>query len=182
MPKAAAAASRALTSALIPTPLGDMLAVASDEGLCLLEFQDRRLLPKEMRDVQRDFDAVVTVGRCPILSATRDQLSEYFAGKRDRFDIPLELRGTDWELSVWNELLRIPCGETRSYEDIAVALHKPGAQRAVGLANGRNRIAIVVPCHRVIQKDGTLRGYGGGIPRKAFLLDLEKKISGQSLW
>ncbi|MBL0920567.1 MAG: methylated-DNA--[protein]-cysteine S-methyltransferase [Phycisphaerales bacterium] len=138
-----------------------------------------------MGDVERQFGTSApepTDAAHPILDVVRAQLSEYFDARRATFDVPLDLRGSAWERSVWEQLLLIPCGQTRSYEDVALALQRPGAQRAVGLANGRNRIAIVVPCHRVIQKDGGLRGYGGGLERKAFLLDLERSITGASLW
>lgn len=170
---------------MIESPVGDLLAVATGDALLLLEFHDRRALPRELVDVERQFGSAApepTNDDHPILDAVRLQLAEYFSAKRPTFDIPLDLRGSEWERSVWAQLLLIPCGATRSYEDIALALDKPGAQRAVGLANGRNRIAIVVPCHRVIQKNGQLRGYGGGLHRKAFLLDLERSIAGSSLW
>lgn len=178
-------AAPALSSTIIDSPVGDLLAVATNEALLLLEFHDRRALPRELVDVERQFGSAPpppTNDDHPILDAARLQLGEYFAARRANFDIPLDLRGSAWERIVWEKLLLIPCGQTRSYEDIALALHKPGAQRAVGLANGRNRVAIIVPCHRVIQKNGQLRGYGGGLHRKAFLLDLERSIAGSLLW
>lgn len=174
-----------LSSTVIGSPVGDLLAVATGDALLLLEFHDRRALPREMRDIERQFDAPApepTTDAHPVFDALRAQLGEYFAAKRGVFEIPLDIRGSAWERSVWDQLLRIPCGQTRSYEDIALALERPGAQRAVGMANGRNRIAILVPCHRVIQKNGELRGYGGGLHRKAFLLELERSIAGASLW
>ena len=103
------------------------------------------------------------------------QLGEYFAGERTTFDLPLRPSGSEFELAVWNELTRIPYGETRSYGQIAKAVGEPGGAQAVGAANGRNPLAIVVPCHRVIGADGTLVGFGGGLPRKRFLLDLEQR-------
>lgn len=176
-----------LWSTVIDSPVGDLLAVATDRALTLLEFHDRRALAREMGDIERQFGAPApapgpTDDAHPVFDPLRAQLVEYFAAQRADFDIPLDIRGSAWERSVWDQLLRIPCGQTRSYEDIAVALDRPGAQRAVGLANGRNRIAILVPCHRVIQKNGELRGYGGGLHRKAFLLELERSIAGSSLW
>jgi len=106
------------------------------------------------------------------------QLEEYFAGRRRRFDLPLDLRGTDFQKRCWQELLKIPYGETRSYADIARAIGNPSAVRAVGLANGQNPIAIMVPCHRVIGSDGSLTGYGGGLETKRKLLELEGALSG----
>lgn len=185
MPTSAAATTSDLSSTMIESPVGDLLAVATPSALLLLEFHDRRALPRELVDVERQFGSAApepTNDAHQILDVVRLQLDEYFAAKRATFEIPLDLRGSAWERSVWAQLLLIPCGATRSYEDVALALDKPGAQRAVGLANGRNRVAIVVPCHRVIQKNGQLRGYGGGLHRKAFLLDLERTISGSSLW
>ena len=102
------------------------------------------------------------------------ELADYFAGARTTFDVPIVYPGTAFQQAVWEQLLRIPYGETRSYEDIAVAVGRPSAQRAVGMANGKNRIAIVIPCHRVVNKGGRLGGYGGGLWRKQFLLDLER--------
>jgi AraC family transcriptional regulator of adaptative response/methylated-DNA-[protein]-cysteine methyltransferase len=109
------------------------------------------------------------------------ELKEYFAGTRQNFEVPLVLKGTEFQETVWQELLRIPFGQTISYEGLATRIGKPTAQRAVGLANGRNRIPIVIPCHRVIQKNGQLRGYGGGLWRKQFLLDLERRSAGIEL-
>jgi methylated-DNA-[protein]-cysteine S-methyltransferase len=103
------------------------------------------------------------------------QLGEYFAGERTAFDLPLHPYGSDFELAVWDQLTRIPYGETRSYGYVAKAVGEPGGAQAVGAANGRNPIAIVVPCHRVIGADGSLIGFGGGLPRKRFLLDLEQR-------
>ncbi len=174
-----------LWSTVIDSPVGDLLAVATDRALTLLEFHDRRALPREMADIERQFGQLPpepTDDAHPVFDPLRAQLAEYFGAERAEFDIPLDIRGSAWERGVWDQLLRIPCGQTRCYEDIALALNRPGAQRAVGLANGRNRIAILVPCHRVIQKNGELRGYGGGLHRKAFLLELERSIAGSSLF
>lgn len=169
----------------VETPLGPMLAGAVGEGLCLLEFLDRPNLPRERADVRRLFGSEpVYEGDAPKggeadrarahLAQVERELGEYFGGTRTRFDVPLAIRGTAWDRAVWDQLLAIPHGETRSYEDIAVALSVRGAVRAVGLANGRNRIAIVIPCHRVIRKGGALGGYGGGLERKEYLLGLER--------
>lgn len=109
-----------------------------------------------------------------VIKETYSQLSEYFAGKRDSFDIPIKTQGTDFQEKVWNALKQIPYGETRSYKDIAIAIGKPKAMRAVGMANNRNPIMIVIPCHRVIGANGQLIGYGGGLDVKEKLLTLEK--------
>ena len=117
-----------------------------------------------------------------ILERAATQLTEYFAGTRTEFDVPLAPRGTPFQLAVWAELTRIPYGSTVSYGEVAAALGKsPVASRAVGLANGRNPISIIVPCHRVIGADGNMTGYGGGLPRKRFLLMMEQRVSGQTL-
>jgi methylated-DNA-[protein]-cysteine S-methyltransferase len=110
-----------------------------------------------------------------------NQLREYFGGLRQTFDVPFALEGTSFEQSVWSELTRIPYGSTRSYIEIARKLDNPGAIRAVGRANGKNRLNIIVPCHRVIGSNGSLTGYGGGIPRKQWLLDHEAKVAGTRL-
>ena len=117
-------------------------------------------------------------GDSPLLDSLRAELAEYFAGSRQRFELALDLAGSPFEMEVWRGLLEIPYGETRSYEALAEKVGRPGAQRAVGTANGHNRIAIVVPCHRVVNKDGRLGGYGGGLWRKHYLLDLEQRHSG----
>ncbi|MFP3155780.1 methylated-DNA--[protein]-cysteine S-methyltransferase [Lachnospiraceae bacterium ZAX-1] len=113
------------------------------------------------------------IANTPLIKKTATQLYEYFDGKRTIFDLPLGLAGTDFQLSVWKALQTIPSGETRSYKDIAVMINKPQAYRAVGMANHNNPIAIIVPCHRVIGHDGSMTGYGGGLPTKAYLLKLE---------
>jgi methylated-DNA-[protein]-cysteine S-methyltransferase len=113
------------------------------------------------------------VGETSGIKKAADQLAEYFDGTRRSFDLPLALKGTDFQVAVWEALLTIPLGETRTYQDIAVQIGRPKAARAVGMANNRNPIVIIVPCHRVIGKDGGLTGYGGGLPVKRYLLDLE---------
>lgn len=169
-------------SRTIDTPVGPMLACATCDALCMLEFTDRPALPRQRADVRRLFGAEPVEDAHPALDSIARELAEYFAGARTRFETPLVAPGSAWERAVWDQLLAIPYGETRCYEDIAIALGMPGASRAVGLANGRNRIAIVIPCHRVIQKGGGLRGYGGGLWRKSHLLGLEAKVSGATFW
>jgi len=163
-----------LTAAWIETPLGPMLAIAGDEGLELLEFVDRRGLETELREIGRTLKGAVVPGEHPILTKTADQLREYFAGQRRAFDIPLKLQGSPFQLAAWRALCEIPYGETRSYSDMARRVGSPNAVRAIGRVNGQNRIAVVVPCHRVIRADGSLCGYGGGKWRKQWLLDHER--------
>jgi AraC family transcriptional regulator of adaptative response/methylated-DNA-[protein]-cysteine methyltransferase len=167
-----------IVATLIASPLGPLLAAATEDGLCMLEYADRDKLPKQAADLMRFYGRPVVPGRNQFIDEIARQLEEYFAGERQEFEVSLDLKGTEFQEKVWKELLNIPFGETISYEALAIRIGKPTAQRAVGLANGRNRLPIVVPCHRVIQKNGQLRGYGGGLWRKQFLLDLEQKAAG----
>jgi AraC family transcriptional regulator of adaptative response/methylated-DNA-[protein]-cysteine methyltransferase len=162
-----------LTATWIETPLGPMLAIAGDRRLELLEFVDRRALETELRELRRMLGGIVP-GDHPVLRTTREQLREYFDGRRRTFDIPLNQRGSEFQRKAWAALCRIPSGETRSYADMAREVGSPAAVRAIGRVNGQNRIAIVVPCHRVIRSDGSLCGYGGGRWRKQWLLDHEQ--------
>ena len=161
--------------AWIDTPLGPMIAGANDSGLVLLEFTDRRMLEAQLTTLRRRFKAALVPSEHPHLAAVRRELAEYFAGTRDVFTVPVSAPGTPFEERVWRALQTIPPGETRSYEDIARAVGSPAAVRAVGRANGMNRIAIVIPCHRVVNKNGELGGYGGGLWRKRRLLQLERR-------
>jgi len=160
--------------AWIESPLGPLIAGADDRGVCLLEFSDRRMLEAQLKTLSRRLRRTLVPGEHHHLERLRSELAEYFAGTRKVFDVPLHAPGTSFQEKVWNALLTIPFGELRSYEQIAVAVGSPKAVRAVGRANGMNRIAIVIPCHRVVGKDGTPTGYGGGIWRKQRLLDLER--------
>jgi len=156
------------------TPIGPMFAVAGENGLCMLEFTDRRMLEREFKDLCKRLNAVILPGENPYLDQVQTELQEYFCGTRKVFSIPLETPGTDFRKSVWEGLRNIPYGETRSYKDQAIALGKESAVRAVASANGHNRIAIIIPCHRVIGSDGKLVGYGGGLHRKKWLLEFER--------
>jgi AraC family transcriptional regulator of adaptative response/methylated-DNA-[protein]-cysteine methyltransferase len=170
-----------VVTALLPSPLGTLIAGATDDGVCLLEFTDRRMLEHQLKIIRSRFRAAVVPGNNEHLHALRAQLDEYFAGSRQTFTVPLVSPGTPFEQRVWNALLAIPYGGTASYEEIAIAIgESAAAARAVGRANGMNRIAIVIPCHRVITKQGTLGGYGGGLWRKQRLLELER--GERSLW
>lgn len=161
-----------------PTPLGPMYAAATENALCLLEFTDRRMLETEFRDLSKRLQANIIPGSNAITEQTRQQVEEYFDGGRTKFDLPLETPGTPFQQKVWNQLNQIPYGETRSYLAQAQAMGEPAAVRAVARANGMNRIAIVVPCHRVLGSSGKLTGYAGGLARKRWLLKHEQKVSG----
>ena len=158
----------------ITTPLGPMIAGATDRALCLLEFADRRMLELQIRRVRKHFDALFIPSSNPILEQVSRELEAYFSGKLKRFTVPIEVPGSPFQKSVWDCLLEIPSGQTRSYRDIAVELRSPKSVRAVARANGDNRIAIIIPCHRVIGSDGNLTGYGGGLWRKRRLLEIEQ--------
>ncbi|MDX9698309.1 MAG: methylated-DNA--[protein]-cysteine S-methyltransferase [Rhodocyclaceae bacterium] len=162
-----------LHSCLIPTPLGEMLAMASEQGLCLLEFADQHHLAREIRQVEEACGGSPLPGMTTILADTASQLAAYFVGEREDFDLPLDLVGTPFQLTVWQALLQIPYGHTWSYGQEAAFIGRPTASRAVANANGQNKISIVIPCHRVIGSDGSLTGYGGGLARKKALLALE---------
>jgi AraC family transcriptional regulator of adaptative response/methylated-DNA-[protein]-cysteine methyltransferase len=159
------------------TPLGPMLCAADDEGIALLEFADRRALEMQLRVMRRRLDCVLAPGTHEHVETLDRQLDEYFVGTRTEFDVPLVLSGSEFQLAVWKRLLKIPFGHTRSYADIAREVKRPEARRAVGTANGMNRLAIVIPCHRVVRSDGELSGYGGGVWRKRALLEHELKQS-----
>jgi AraC family transcriptional regulator of adaptative response/methylated-DNA-[protein]-cysteine methyltransferase len=160
----------------ILTPLGPMLAAASEEGICLLEFVDRRMLERELESLSRLLQARLIPGSSKHLDKLNTQLEEYFSGHRREFDLPLVLPGTPFQKRVWAELQAIPYGSTRSYKQQAEDVGLPDAVRAVARANGDNRIAILVPCHRVIGANGELVGYGGGLWRKQYLLKLESGL------
>jgi methylated-DNA-[protein]-cysteine S-methyltransferase len=157
----------------IDSPLGPLLLTADDEGLSGVYMTPHAHGPDGpsaawVEDRIRFHDAEL-------------QLDEYFAGKRTQFDLPLHPSGTPFQIEVWEALKAIPYGEVRSYGDIAEQIGRPGASRAVGLANGRNPISVIVPCHRVIGASGSLTGYGGGLERKRLLLDLEADVAGRTL-
>lgn len=157
----------------IETPLGTMFAGAVEQGICLLEFTDRRMLETELKTLTKLLNATIIQGSNKHFGLLQQQLSEYFEGKRKEFSIPLFTPGSEFQQAVWTELQNIPYATTRSYKQQATALKKPDAVRAVANANGMNRIAIIIPCHRVIGNDGTLTGYGGGLWRKKWLLNME---------
>lgn len=163
-----------LVARWLTTPLGQMLAVAGDDGLHLLEFVDRRMLATNLRLARRRARRPIVAGDHAVIRRIESELIEYFAGRRTEFETPLVTRGTPFQERVWAALRNIPCGQTRSYAEIAREIGRPSAVRASAAANGANRLAIVIPCHRVIGADGKLTGYGGGLWRKQRLLDLER--------
>jgi AraC family transcriptional regulator, regulatory protein of adaptative response / methylated-DNA-[protein]-cysteine methyltransferase len=160
----------------IDTPLGSMTAVASEAAMHLLEFETRRALTGEMRQVERDFGRIES-GTNAVLDLVRKQLADYFAGYSAAFNIPTLQHGSELEEDVWKALKQIPPGQTRSYGDIADMIGQSDKSREVGQANGANKISIIVPCHRVIGSDGSLVGYGGGLWRKKWLLDHERQYA-----
>ena len=159
------------------TPLGEMIAGATEKGICLLEFTDRKSRSTVKEHIMKVYDARTEERNNEHLRNLEEQLREYFEGKRKDFTLPLDIKGSDFQKLVWNELRNIPYGTTRSYRDQAEAIMRPSSVRAVANANGMNTIAIIIPCHRVIGSDGRLTGYGGGLERKKWLIEHEKKHS-----
>ena len=174
-----------LHSTVFMSPVGPLFLAASAKGLVALEFDARlpgqqtiRPNPRDLRSERQAAQAVRFEESESVMRGYVRELEEYFAGGRREFTFALDLRGTDFQLACWRALLAIPYGETRSYADIARAVGRPQGFRAVGMANNRNPVAIVVPCHRVIASNGTLCGYGGGLDVKRKLLELEGALSG----
>jgi methylated-DNA-[protein]-cysteine S-methyltransferase len=154
----------------MPSPIGELRLVASDRGLAAILWENKMPDRARSQATKQDVDH-------PVLLETQRQLKEYFAGKRKAFDLQLDFVGTDFQKRVWNALLRIPFGETRTYGEVAKQLGNANAMRAVGAANGQNPIPIVAPCHRVIGASGALIGFGGGLETKAYLLNLERGMT-----
>ncbi len=155
------------------SPLGTLVGAATDRGVCLLGFADTGRFEPELADLCRRLGAEAGSGDNIHLARLREEMKEYFAGKRRTFEVPLVAPGTEFQRRVWADLASIRFGRTRTYSDIARRIGRPTAVRAVGAANGANRIGIVVPCHRVVGANGTLTGYGGGLWRKRRLLEPE---------
>ncbi|MBM7711234.1 bifunctional transcriptional activator/DNA repair enzyme AdaA [Enterococcus xiangfangensis] len=164
-----------LTASFISTPIGRMLCLTDDEALYLLEFEDRRGLEREIERLREKYNSRIIYGQTAINQKVAEQLSEYFKGERREFSIPLFYDGSPFQKQVWETLAAIPFGKTVSYQEIAIRLGDKNKVRAVGRANGANKLAIIVPCHRVIAQNGNLTGYAGGLERKKYLLDLEQK-------
>ncbi|MDD2693593.1 MAG: methylated-DNA--[protein]-cysteine S-methyltransferase [Candidatus Gracilibacteria bacterium] len=166
-----------LFSQTIPSPIGNLFAIAKDDALILLDFCDSHELEEKKRNIQKSFSSTIQEGENLILTQTKKELSEYFAGIRKTFSIPLEFYGTDFQEKSWQALRMIPYGETRNYLEQATMIGNPKAVRAIGGANHRNPIIIIIPCHRVIGKNKSLTGYAGGIERKKWLLEHERKYN-----
>jgi AraC family transcriptional regulator of adaptative response/methylated-DNA-[protein]-cysteine methyltransferase len=161
----------------LETPIGAMLAVADAQRLHLLEFFDRKALPGELTRLREATRSSISFGRLPPIDAIEAELAAYFAGSRTNFTTQLALHGTPFTKLVWEALVTIPLGETRSYSGLAATINQPAATRAVARANGANQLAILIPCHRVIGTDGSLTGYGGGLWRKDWLIRHEAKMA-----
>lgn len=166
-----------LKKTTLTTPLGDLRAFADDQYLYRLEFC---LQEKGGVSFQQRMKANVLEGRTPVIDLLEKELQAYFQGKLKKFSVPLHIEGSVFQKTVWKELQKIPHGETRSYKDLAQALNDPLAVRAVGTANSQNNFPIIIPCHRVINADGKLGGYAGGVDRKEWLLKHEKQSSGKN--
>lgn len=163
----------------IHTPFGELLAGATQQGICMLEFTDTGRLEFQIPRLEQRLSTTACHGISPFFSALKSQLADYFSGQRKQFsDLPLDLRGTAFQQHAWQTLQQIPYGETRSYQQQAQTMDKPNAIRAVANANRSNPVSILIPCHRVIGKDGSMTGYGGGIWRKRYLLNLEAGKTG----
>ena len=164
-----------VTVTRVTTPLGPMVAGSIDDALCLLEFADRRMIETQIARLRKRLNCVFVPGETALFVELSDELDHYFRGELKEFSIPLLTPGTDFQRCVWSRLRAIPSGTTRSYAEIAAEIGRPTAVRAVARANGDNRIAILIPCHRVIGSDGKLTGYGGGLWRKRRLLEIEQE-------
>lgn len=162
-----------LHAQIVPTSLGEMLAICSATGLCLLEFVGQARSDSEIRQIAQAKQGQILFQSNDLLKEVAEQVQSYFSGSLKNFSVPLDFVGTDFQQRVWRILQTIPYGKTLSYAEQAAKLGNPKAVRAVAAANGRNKISIIIPCHRVIGSNGKLTGYAGGLSRKQFLLDLE---------
>lgn len=171
-------ATQIIITKTIHTPLGDMLAGVLNDELCLLEFDSPSRIKLQQTRLQKLFDAAFNPGEHELFKKVDNQLHQYFNGNRMQFDLPVNINGSEFPMSVWHTLKEIPYGKTVSYGDLAARLGDKNKVRAVGKANGANRIAIIIPCHRVIGADGSLIGYAGELWRKQKLLNLEAQHSG----
>lgn len=163
-----------LKAARLDSPLGPMMAIANEEALYLLEFVERRGLEREIERLRQKTHAAIVSGSTAPIRSIEEELTQYFNGTLTEFKTPLSILGSPFQKKVWEALIRIPFGETRSYAEIAQAIGQPTSYRAVAGANGANQLAIVIPCHRVINSDGSLSGYGGGVARKKWLIEHEQ--------
>ncbi|KXK55366.1 MAG: methylated-DNA--protein-cysteineS- methyltransferase, partial [Chlorobi bacterium OLB5] len=176
-PPGRSAGTECIVTSLYQSRLGPMIIGAASKGVCLIEFSDRRMLEYQMKTLRKRFNASIVPGSNQHTEQAKLELDEYFTGNLKSFKTPLIYPGTDFQVKVWENLKKIPYGKTVSYIELAKKAGFKGASRAVGTANGMNRIAIILPCHRVVNKDGRLGGYGGGLWRKQWLLELERSKS-----
>lgn len=167
-----------LYSKIFSTPLGKIIALANEKKLCALEFVDEGALEKKLHLLTKQLQLTIHPECNAIIDVTEQELQQYFSGVLKEFTVPIEIQGSPFQKLVWSELQNIPFGATRSYSDIARSIKKPGSHRAIGRANGANRLVIIIPCHRVIYIDSTIGGYNGGIARKQWLLHYERQIAG----
>jgi AraC family transcriptional regulator of adaptative response/methylated-DNA-[protein]-cysteine methyltransferase len=161
-------------TSLTESPLGPVILAANTKGICMVEFSDRRMLEHQVQTLRRHFKCAILPGENEFITQAKHELEEYFAGRLTKFKVPIVFPGTEFQKKVWSQLLKISYGKTISYEELARRTGDRKASRAVGNANGLNRIGVIIPCHRVVNKDGKLGGYGGGLWRKQWLLDMEK--------
>lgn len=161
----------------IATTLGPMFVCATEQGICLLEFTDRRMLETEFRDLQKLLNAQIIIGENAHIIQAKKEITEYFNGERINFTIALHTPGTDFQNQVWEALLKVPFGQTSTYKKQSISIGNPKAVRAVARANGFNRVAIIIPCHRIIAENGNLTGYAGGLERKKWLINFEKEVA-----
>ena len=172
----------ALVTHHLETPLGRAIAAATQRGICMLEFGDDDRVDRQLDALEEALEAEAAMGASPLFQQLELELTGYFEGTRRSFEIALHTPGTAFQERVWEALQEIPFGQTTSYRNLAHQINAPSAMRAVGGANGANRVSVLVPCHRVIGADGSLTGFGGGIELKKRLLDHERAVSGESLW
>ena len=159
----------------VKTPIGVMVFGSSDKGLCLLDFKYRKSFPRILKRIKEYFGDYITYGTSKFIELAENELNQYFKGDLKDFTVPLDIRGSKFQLKVWDALLKKKYGKTNSYLEIAKKIGRPEAVRAIANANGQNGLAVIIPCHRVIGSDGSLTGYGGGIAIKKKLLHLESK-------
>lgn len=171
-----------ISQAYIETPLGEMIACATNKGICLLEFNDRKKLDGQFQKLAKDLNSDIIEQECKHFDLLKKELEAYFKSELKVFTVPLDLVGTEFQKKVWQALLTIPYGKTVSYMQQSESMGNPLSIRAVANANGMNKVAIIVPCHRVIGTNGKLTGYAGGLERKQFLLNLEKGITEKNLF
>lgn len=170
-----------IKSVQFDSPLGELIACATTKGICFLGFVGQKQLNKRFEEIEKELKATIISGTNPHLELVQEELKAYFSGELQEFSTPLDIIGTDFRQQVWAELLNIPYGKTISYKEQAIAMDNVKAIRAMATSNGANKIAIIIPCHRVIGSNGKLIGYASGLDKKKWLLDFERKNSNQAI-